>query len=143
MVTIKKEASVPYTCHEMFSLVNDIEKYPEFIRWCGASKIISHGDNEILASISFVAGPVHKTLTTRNTLKKDREIVMILVEGPFKTLEGQWLFTETSEGCVVSLVIHFEFANSLVANLMGAVFTQAATQLVADFVSRAKSVYGA
>jgi len=124
----------------MFALINDIESYPQFLPWCTHSKVQSRSESEIIATIGVKRGPLQGELTTRNELEPDRRILMHLVSGPFRTLEGEWLLTPIgNEGCRAELNMRFAFKSSLSAILFEHQFAETATSLVDAFVARARA----
>jgi len=142
MTQISRSAIVPYTNEQMFKLVSDIEAYPEFLPWCGATEILSSNANEIRASILIAYKGVHKSFTTVNYEVEGESIEMTLLEGPFKSLHGVWKFQALDESASkVSLNLEFEFSNPLVAMTVGKVFSSIADTLVDAFGERAKQVY--
>src|ERR1700730_1481295 len=132
MREIKHSALVAQPPGRLFDLINDIESYPRFIPWCTHAKVLSRADREIVATIGVQRGPLQSEFTTRNELEQDRRIMMHLVSGPFKMLEGEWLLTPISQagppandgvaplstssvdgglGCRVQLTMKFAFKN--------------------------------
>ncbi|MCW5589019.1 MAG: type II toxin-antitoxin system RatA family toxin [Legionellales bacterium] len=143
MPEISRQAIVPYTCAEMFDLVNDIEAYPQFIPWCQSSTLHSHNEHEIQASLCFARGGISKCFTTCNRMQRHKMIQVKLISGPFKRLEGYWLFDALNEKtCRVSLNLEFEFAGKLISLAFGPLFQQVANTLVDSFRKRAIEVYG-
>ncbi len=143
MTHIARHALVPYTAHEMFALVADIPSYPQFLPWCGGARIQSRDEDLIVASIDIAYKGVHKTFTTRNRLQQDKVLEMTLVEGPFRHLNGNWLFNAISaDACRVSFDLDFEVSNRLLAVVINPVFTGIANQMVDSFTTRARVVYG-
>lgn len=137
-----KHALVPYSASQMYALVNDIESYAEFLPWCSQSTIVKQTADEITASLNIAYGSLNKSFTTLNKLTPETKMEMQLVEGPFKNLHGEWLFTQLGEdGCKVSLELEFEFKNKLIDMTMGPVFSQIANTLVDSFSERAHKVY--
>ena len=133
----------PYSAQQMFNLVNDVARYPEFLPWCSKGEIIRHEDNEMIASVHISKGPVQQRFTTRNYLVPSERIDLVLVDGPFKHLQGQWRFTPlTDNACKVEFNIEYEVANGLFGKLLAPVFEQIATTLVDAFCQRARSKYG-
>lgn len=143
MPTVNRNALVPYSVEQMYSLVDDVESYPEFLPWCRSAKEWSRSEDEVRASIELQRGPVHKTFTTCNRLQKNKMIEMRLVEGPFSHLEGFWSFTEIDRGGArVALDLEYEFSNALLKLAIGPVFAQIANSLVDAFCRRATDLYG-
>ncbi|MEF3192636.1 MAG: type II toxin-antitoxin system RatA family toxin [Halothiobacillaceae bacterium] len=143
MVMLHREAIVPYTPNEMFTLVNAVEDYHSFLPWCGASSVIFRGEDELHASVTISKGGLRKSFTTRNLLQQDKMIEMRLLDGPFRHLHGFWRFEPVGEGgCKVSLDLEFQFSNKLIELAVGPVFTTVAGELVHAFYRRAEQVYG-
>ena len=123
----------------MFSLINDIERYPEFVPWCTAARVESRGDKEVVATLNIKRGPLRAEFTTRNLLEPDRRVLMQFVSGPFRVLEGLWTLTPLGDlGCRVELEMRFEFANRVTGTLFESLFEDTAGSLVDAFVKRAR-----
>ena len=146
MREIKHSALVARPPARLFSLINDIESYPRFIPWCTHAKVLSRSDSEIVATIGVRQGPLQSEFTTRNELEQDRRILMRLVSGPFKMLEGEWSLTPIAqadgggEGCRVQLTMKFAFKNPLTAVLFEQKFAETAASLMDAFVARARAL---
>lgn len=142
MKKISKHALVPYSAGQMYALVNDIESYADFLPWCSQSDILERTEQDIKASLNIAYGSLNKSFTTLNKLTPDTKMEMQLVEGPFKKLHGEWVFTQLGEdGCKVSLELEFEFKSKMLSMTMGPVFSQIANTLVDSFSERANKVY--
>ncbi len=143
MSTVSRSAIVPHSAFDMYALVADIESYPEFLPWCGGSRIASSTDEEIVASIEIAYKGIRKSFTTRNRLQPGKVLEMHLVEGPFRKLQGFWRFAPLDgQSCKVSLDLEFEFSNTLVRLAVGPVFSDIAGTLVDSFCERARQKYG-
>lgn len=143
MAQISRNALVMYSCEAIYDLVNDIERYPEFLPNCSGAKLIESNNGQMVASVEIKKGPVCKTFTTRNTLTSSREIAMELVDGPFQYLSGRWVFTELDvNACKVELTLEYEFSSRLIEVAFGGVFKEVANNMVLAFTQRAKAVYG-
>ncbi len=143
MTMLRREALVPYTPNEMFTLVSAVEDYKQFLPWCSDSKIIARGSDEVRASVTISKGALKKSFTTHNLLQQDKMMEMRLIDGPFKHLHGFWRFEPVGEGgCKVSLDMEFQFSSKLVELAIGPVFTSIAGELVKSFHQRAEQVYG-
>lgn len=143
MTCINRSALVPYSPAEMFTLVDEIERYPEFLPWCREARVLTRRHDEVCASLSLSKGGVDKSFTTCNRAQKNKMIEMRLEEGPFKHLQGFWRFDALGEhGCRVSLDLEFEFSSRMLGLVVGPVFNQVADSLVDSFRKRAVDVYG-
>ena len=142
MPSIHRSALVPYSNKQMFDLVNDIESYPAFLPWCRHAQVTARESLALCASIEVAKGPVAKRFSTRNTLVTDQRIDMQLLDGPFRSLQGTWLFNPDNSGlCQVVFKLEFEYSNTLVATTLGPLFEQAADRLVQAFCRRAEELY--
>ena len=143
MTRIHKQEQVAFSANEMYSLVNDIASYPEFLPWCKATNIIENNGNSLIASVSIAVGKIKQTFTTANEMQANRSISMRLVEGPFKELNGHWEFQDDGHGgSSVSLDMQFEFKNKIIKHTLGTAFQKIIDSLVHAFVERARIVYG-
>ena len=147
MTTVNRSALVPYKAAQMYELVDDINRYPEFLPWCGSAEEHERTAEEVQASLTLQWKGLHKSFTTRNRLHPHKMIEIRLVNGPFKHLEGFWRFTPLIEhgserGCKVQLSLEFEFINHLMSLAFSKVFEQISQQLVSAFSARAAQVYG-
>lgn len=143
MRKVNKSALVPYPAAQMYALVNDVERYPEFLPWCRGAQVISHTESEMHARLDLARGGLHKTFTTRNALEPGRAITMTLENGPFRHLEGRWQFLDLGpEGSKVTLDMEFEFAGMVLDLMAGPVFHEICNSLVDAFIRRAASLHG-
>ena len=141
MREVTRSALVAQPPGRMFALINDVERYPEFVPGCTHARVESRTDTEIVATMGVRKGPMQAEITTRNTLETDRRITMTLVRGPFSELEGVWTLTPVgSDGCRVELFMRFAFGNRMSAMLFEPIFEQTATSLVDAFVARARTL---
>ena len=123
----------------MYALINDVERYPEFVPGCTAARIESRKAGEVVATLSIRKGPLRAEFTTRNLLEPDKRVLMQFVSGPFRVLEGLWTLTPLGDlGCRVELEMRFEFANRVAGTLFEPLFVDTATSLVDAFVRRAR-----
>lgn len=141
MTVVKKTRSVPYSCEQMYHLVNDIERYAEFLPYFSSGVIHYQDADEVQATLSISAAGMSKSFTTRNRLQANKMIEMRLVDGPFSHFEGFWRFDETPEGCAISLDLEFDFAGRMFSMLLGPIFEQVTDTLVDAFCDRAAQMY--
>src|SRR5580765_6560186 len=114
MRKVHKTALVPYPAKDMYALVNDVARYPEFLPWCRGARILEQSATEMRASLDLARGGFRKTFTTRNRLEPEQAITITLEHGPFRHLEGRWRFTDMDhEGSKVTLDMEFEFAGAM------------------------------
>lgn len=142
MSTINKSAIVPFSVTQMFELVNDINRYCEFLPWCDRSRILSRQDNTLTAEIGVNVKGLKNQFTTRNELIPQSRINLSLVAGPFSSLTGYWSFEALREdACKVSLVLNFTFSSRLLSMTVGPVFNHIAESMVDAFCKRAHRIY--
>jgi ribosome-associated toxin RatA of RatAB toxin-antitoxin module len=140
MREIKRSALVAQPPGRLFALINDIESYPRFLPWCTHARVRSRTEREIVATLGVKQGPLHGEFTTRNELEPDKRILMHLVDGPFKTLEGQWLLTPIgTDGCRVELTMTFAFKNALSGLMFEHKFAETVGSLLEAFVTRSRA----
>lgn len=143
MTTIQRAMIVPYSTEQMYDLVNNIERYPEFLPWCVASTILSRNEDEVYATLILSYGGLRKSFSTCNRLQKNKMIEIRLVDGPLSQLEGFWRFEAISEtSSQVLLDLEFEIAHKLLNLPFQAIFHQIANSLVDAFHQRAIAIYG-
>ena len=143
MRTVERSALVPYNPEQMFALVQDIERYPEFVPWVSRATVVSRSATEVVGRLEMERAGMRETFTTRNLLEPPQRIDLQLVDGPFKLLEGRWSFEPIADrGTRIGLVMRFEFANPLASMLLSRSFEKSVNQLVDAFVARARNHYG-
>ena len=149
MADIHRSALVLHTAREMYDLVEDVERYPEFLSWCVASEVLDRDDESQLASLTVSFAGFERSFTTRNRLEPGHAVHLSLAEGPFEHLGGHWQFIPlgdvagggVEEGCKVSLDLSFSVQSGLLGAAFARGFAFMADQMVGDFVSRAREVY--
>jgi ribosome-associated toxin RatA of RatAB toxin-antitoxin module len=146
MKTVHKSVLIWYSAEEMFSLVVDVAKYPEFLPWCDHAAVLAQDEHGMKAEIGISFSGIRQVFRTRNEHVPGRQVTMKLVEGPFSRLEGQWKFVplggDQQRACKVELELHYGFENAALGALIGPVFDKIAGSLVDAFVKRAEQVYG-
>lgn len=140
---MKRSALIAETPARMYQIINEIEHYPQFVPGCLAARVESRKQLEVVATLEIRKGPLHAEFTTRNLLEPDRRVLMQLVRGPFRVLEGLWTLNPLGElGCRVELEMRFEFANRVAGALFEPLFEGTAASLVDAFVRRARDTRG-
>jgi ribosome-associated toxin RatA of RatAB toxin-antitoxin module len=143
MAEVNQSLLVPYSAVRMFGLVDAVEKYPQFLPWCGGTELIFRRPDAMRAVIQVNFRGIRQQFTTENIRREPQEIQMRLVDGPFKTLDGAWRFTDLgTAGCKVEFQLHWELSSRVLATLAGPVFSHIANTMVDAFVSRAQKLYG-
>ncbi len=146
MKTVHKSVLIWYSAEEMYALVTDVARYPEFLPWCDKARVIAQDDTGMTAEVGLSFGGLRQSFTTRNTHVPGREVRLKLVDGPFSSLDGTWKFSPVGEegerACRVELDLSYGFSNFALQALVGPVFDKIASTLVEAFVKRAEQVYG-
>jgi ribosome-associated toxin RatA of RatAB toxin-antitoxin module len=145
MKTVHKSVLIWFSAQEMFALVTDIERYPQFLPWCDQASVLDQHEHGMTARVGISIGGIRQGFTTRNSHTCGRQVQMQLVEGPFSRLDGQWNFSplgEQERACKVEFTLRYDFDSAALAALVGPVFDKIAGSLVDAFVKRANQVYG-
>lgn len=143
MHKINRSALVRHSASEMFELVNDISAYPEFLKWCRSSQVLSESDGEVVAELEIAWKVLHKTFSTRNYLVRGESIQFTLESGPFQSLVGTWQFKELKQdACKITMDIEFEFKNAVSNMVFTTIFSQIYKSLISAFINRADEIYG-
>lgn len=141
MTVVRRTAFVPFSPAQMYGLVNDVEAYPDFLPWCEDAVVLAHDASGMRARLTVNKGRFRYSFTTANRLVENREIVLKLVDGPFRKFDGAWRFAPADGGCMVQFELAFEFTNRLLAVALNAAFKPIADSLVDAFKRRAHGIY--
>ncbi|HWK47323.1 MAG TPA: type II toxin-antitoxin system RatA family toxin [Stellaceae bacterium] len=134
---------LPYTPEQMFDLVADVEKYPQFLPWCMAARIRHRDGNEISADLAIGFKMYRERFTSRVTLERPGAIHVTYSDGPFKYLQNEWRFEPLPGGrCRIDFYVDFEFKSRMLQKLIEVLFSEAVRRMVAAFEGRAKQLYG-
>ena len=143
MIEIRRSALVKYSPAQMFDLVNEVEAYPKRFAWCAGAEILERGEGVLTARLDLKFAGFHQSFTTRNTASAPGRLQMSLVDGPFRSLDGVWLFTALGDaGCKVSFALDFEYAGRLGGAALRLGFQGLAGRMVDDFCAEAERLYG-
>lgn len=141
MAAVKKLVLIEHSVERMFELVDRVEDYPQFLPWCGGTELIERTDSKTVARlhISYHGAKAH--FATANDKQYPKSMHIHLLEGPFKKLEGSWLFTPLGEAASkVEFQLNYEFSAKLLEKVLGPVFHHIANTFVDSFVKRANQV---
>jgi ribosome-associated toxin RatA of RatAB toxin-antitoxin module len=143
MHSVERSVLVPYSASQMFDLVADVEKYPEFMPWCGGATVSEQDAQGMQASITISLAGIKQTFTTRNLHQYPESIALELVDGPFSALTGNWEFVSLSDdACKVLFKLNYAFSNRALETLVGPIFNRIATSFIDSFTQRAQVCYG-
>lgn len=143
MHSIERSVLVPYSAAQMFDLVAGVEKYPEFMPWCGGSQVQACDEHGMRASVTIAFAGLRQTFTTQNQHTYPSLITLELIDGPFSELHGHWAFVAlTEEACKVVFTLRYEFSSRTLEKLVGPVFNRIANGFIDSFTKRAEACYG-
>jgi coenzyme Q-binding protein COQ10 len=143
---------LPYTPEQLYELVRDVERYPEFLPWCQALRVRRRepaGDGELVLADMVIGFKVFRerftsrVLATPATPGRAPRIDVAYTEGPFKFLNNHWVFNALPEGTEIDFFVDFEFNSRILEKAIGLVFNEAVQKMVNAFEARARQVYGA
>lgn len=170
MKTVHKSVLVWYSPEQMYDLVVDVPRYPEFLPWCDRARVLETHPDGVTAQVGLSLGGLRQSFTTRNTHVPGHEVRLKLVKGPFSDLDGVWTFSPVApvagsgndadaaatgdgagpvvhvadpalQACRIDLKLNYGFDNFALSALVGPVFDKIASTLVDAFVQRAEQVY--
>jgi coenzyme Q-binding protein COQ10 len=137
---------VAYAPRQLFDLVADVRRYPEFLPWCHAARVRSRKGHIEIAELAIGFGPFHERFVSRVDLAPDRpdgpRIETTGIEGPFRRLSSRWTFHPHSSGTEIEFELEFEFRSLLLQQTVRLVFAEAVRRMVAAFEARAGQLYG-
>jgi coenzyme Q-binding protein COQ10 len=149
MKTHNETRTLPYTAQQMFDLVADVARYPEFLPWCLGARIKEQREDMLLADLMIGFKMVREKFTSKVWLHRaERRIDVEYINGPFRRLQNHWTFVDEppdgprAGGCRVEFFLEFEFSSMMLQKLIGVLFHEAVRRMVAAFESRAKQLYG-
>ena len=150
MPSFRTDKRLPFTPRQMFDLVADVERYPQFLPLCEAlvvrSRETKDGKDILVADMTAGYQAIRETFRSRVTINP----VALTVDavgvpnspGPFSSIENRWRFAPAPEGCAVAFSITYEFKSMILQMLVGALFERAFRRYVRAFEERAEQIYG-
>jgi coenzyme Q-binding protein COQ10 len=146
MPTHSETRPLPYTAQQMYDLVADVGKYPQFLPWCAAARVrsvVPQGQSQVMAADLVISFKVFRErFGSRVVLWPERKrIETEYIDGPFKYMKSSWDFADTPTGCDVSFHVDFEFKNAILQKIIGLVFNEAMQRIVRAFEQRAAELY--
>ena len=143
MPTHAEKRVLPFTPEQLFAVVADIEKYPEFLPWCIATRIRRRVGKVVHADMVIGFKMFRERFATRDILDPPRRIDVSYHDGPFKHLNNHWIFEPYGNGhCELDFYIDFEFHSRLFQKMVGVIFNEAVRLMVTAFEKRAREIYG-
>ncbi|MBV8779504.1 MAG: type II toxin-antitoxin system RatA family toxin [Alphaproteobacteria bacterium] len=142
MPTHAEQRLLPYTPEQMYALVADIERYPEFLPWCVAARIKERRGDFIDADLVIGFKMFRERFTSHVKLDPPARIDVAYAEGPFRYLNNHWIFERLPAGCRIDFFVDFEFKSRLLQKVIEVLFGEAVRRMVAAFEARARQLYG-
>ena len=133
---------VDHSPKQMFDLVSNVKKYPDFLPWCLGSRIL-HNDGDVLIADLIIGFQIYREkFRSKVVLNKNKNIIDVFYEdGPFKHLSNKWEFKKFNKGCEINFYLEFEFKNIFFQTIMEKLFSEAVKRMVEAFEKRAEIVY--
>jgi len=143
MPSHQEQQHSPYSPQQLFELVTDIEKYPEFLPWCRAARILERKENEFLAELVISFAHFTESYVSRVELNPNNSIMVTMVRGPFEHLTNHWKFSAGANGgTAIDFAVDFKFRSRILEKLIGSLFSRATAKMVTAFKKRADELYG-
>ena len=144
MALVEKTVLIEQSAERMFELVDRCEDYPAFLPWCSKTEVKFRDAHKTVGTLHINYHSVKSSFTTENEKVFAQSMLIRLVDGPFRRLEGSWHFKPLAENaCKIEFRLHYEFSSKLFEKIIGPVFGHIANTFVDAFVRRAEQVHGA
>ena len=143
MKRVARSAIVAHSAASVYSLVDDIESYPEFLPWCRDAKVLEREPSRTVATLTVGVRGVRHSFTTENANRPGEGIDLQLVEGPFRKFSAVWRFTPLDEHAArIEFLMEYEISNKVLAKVLEPLFDRIADTMVTAFSRRADQLYG-
>ncbi len=144
MTTHAEQRNLPYSPEQLFDLVVDVAKYPEFLPWCIGSRITKRdGEDIFYADLIIGYKMIREKFGSKVTTINSNHIHVEYLSGPMKYLSNHWKFIDEGDGtCTIDFFVDFEFKNKILQNLIGVFFNEVVQRMVGAFEQRANDLYG-
>ena len=135
---------LPYSADQVYRIVAEVDRYPEFLPWCSAARITKREGDTFFADLIISFKVWREKFTSRVTLDPDaRTVAVEYVDGPFKYLNNYWRFIPVGDdSCILDFKVDFEFRSRVLQQLIGLLFDEAVRRMVAAFEGRARKLHG-
>ncbi len=134
---------LPYSDEQLFGLVADVAKYPEFLPWCLGARVYNRKQGQFDADVIIGFKMFRERFTSRVTLEENRKVDVDYIKGPMKRLYNHWRFIPQDNGhCLVDFEVDFEFSSRILNQVIGPLFGEACKRMMHAFEERAASLYG-
>ena len=133
---------IKHTPKNLFNLVSDVSKYPEFLPWCLGARVKNINQNNFDADL-IIGFKIYKEIySSRIFLDNIKNVIKVeYMDGPFERLENHWVFKENNEGCIVEFMVDFKFKSVFLQTIMETLFSEAVKRMVKAFETRANELY--
>ena len=142
MPGVRELRQMPYSAEQMFDLVADVARYPEFLPWVVGTRVRANSDTEMTADLLVGFNALREKFTSRIEKVRPSRIQVFYLDGPMRDLDNVWKFTPTAQGCEVDFAVSFTFRNAVFEALAGQYFDRAFRKMVSAFEARANALYG-
>jgi coenzyme Q-binding protein COQ10 len=142
MPTHAEKRILRYTPDQLFALVADVRRYPEFLPWCVGARVISSSETALVADLTIGFKLFRETFRSEVTLERPDRVHVRYLNGPFRYLNNHWRFTPHPQGTELDFFVDFEFRSRLLQAVIGTVFNEAVRLMVRAFERRAMQLYG-
>ena len=142
MPGISETRRLPFSAEQMFDLVADVARYPEFLPWVVGTRVRSNSEHEMLADMLVGFNALREKFTSRVTKQRPAEISVQYIDGPLRDLDNTWKFRPAEHGCEIDFAVSFTFRNAVFEALAGQYFDRAFRKMVSAFEARAHQLYG-
>ncbi len=156
MPRYREQRHLPYTPSQIFDLVADVGRYPEFLPWCVGTRVYNERNNEFDADLIIGFKMIRERFTSKVHLMpsngngadgangangEEASIRIDYIKGPLKYLHNDWRFSPVDGGTKIDFCVDFEFKNKIFQKLIGALFEEAVHHMVGAFEKRAHEIY--
>ncbi len=142
MTTHAEQRLIRHSPEQLFDLVVDVSRYPEFLPWCLACRVRKQTDTALVADLIIGFQVFKEQFTSHVQMDRDDLIIKVeYVEGPFKYLINRWKFSKHPDGCMIDFYVDFEFKSRLLQTVIESLFTEAVKRMVSAFETRADYLY--
>ena len=143
MPTHAEKRILPYTPEQLFDLVIDVERYPQFLPWCLGCRVRKREEGLVVADMIIGFKVFRESFTSRVSHQHPNRIDVKYTDGPFKYLDNHWIFNRLDDGSTeIDFFVDFEFRSRILQVAIGAVFSEAVRRMIAAFETRAHALHG-
>jgi len=143
MPTHAEKRHLPYSQKQLFDLVAEVDRYPEFLPWCTACRITKREGDSFYSDMVVRFKVFSERFASKVTLHEHEQIDVEYIDGPFRYLNNHWRFIPQDDGsCVIDFFVDFEFRSRMLQALIGLLFNEAVSRMVGAFEARARDLHG-